>query len=107
VGVEHDGAAFDIAVLLEETRDITLGQTRMDAGDEQIRAAVDCAFFIDILHASVRWGWWGSVTTVGRSAAVAIISISARRGRPVATLVATVILVTSCRVLEISHSCWD
>jgi hypothetical protein len=46
VGVQHDGAVVDITVLLEETRNIGLGQTRVNASDEEVGARVDGALIL-------------------------------------------------------------
>lgn len=46
MGIGHDGAVVDIAVLLEKTGDIGLGQTRMDTGDEEVGTGVDRAFIV-------------------------------------------------------------
>jgi len=40
VGVPHDVALLDVTVLLEETGDLLLSETRMYACDEKIRAWV-------------------------------------------------------------------
>lgn len=46
MGVQHDGAVVDITVLLEETRNIGLGQTGMNASDEEVGAGVDGALIL-------------------------------------------------------------
>lgn len=48
VRVHHDRAVVDIAVLLEQTRNVGFSQTRVDAGDKQVGAGVDGALFIII-----------------------------------------------------------
>ena len=40
VGVAHDVALLDIAILLEETRDFVLSESRVNAGDKQVGARV-------------------------------------------------------------------
>jgi hypothetical protein len=61
VRVDHDRAVLDIAVLLEQTGNIGLGQTRVDTSDEKVRAGVDGTFFIIVdglagIHAGIHWG---------------------------------------------------
>jgi hypothetical protein len=46
VGVQHDGAVVDITVLLEETRNIGLSQTGVNASDEEVGAGVDGALIL-------------------------------------------------------------
>lgn len=46
MGVQHDGAVVDITVLLEETRNIGLGQTGVNASDEEVGARVDGALIL-------------------------------------------------------------
>ena len=46
VGILHDLALLDLAVLLKETGDLRLLETRVDAGDEEVRAGVDGALII-------------------------------------------------------------
>lgn len=43
VWVTHNVALLDSAVLLEKNSDLLLGQTRVDASDEEVRARVDLA----------------------------------------------------------------
>lgn len=40
VRVNHDGTVLDVTVLLEQTRQIRLRQTRVDASDEKVGAGV-------------------------------------------------------------------
>lgn len=56
VRVAHDAASVDIAVLLEKTADLLLGQTGVDAGNEKVGARVGGFFFVltDLLG-SARW----------------------------------------------------
>lgn len=53
VRIKHDGAALNLAVFVEESRDIAFGETWSDASNEEVGAGVDCAFLIGIFHASV------------------------------------------------------
>ena len=46
MGIKHDLALLDITVFLKETRNLALGETRMDAGNEQIGARVDSAIIL-------------------------------------------------------------
>lgn len=64
VWVTHDVALLDSAVLLEEDSDLFLGQTRVDASDEEVGALVDFA------------GLSAAITTV---AAVAATVLAGRR----------------------------
>jgi hypothetical protein len=65
VRVDHDRAVLDITVLLEKTRNVRLGQTRVDASDEEIGASVGGAFFI-----------FKRLTGLGRSARQEIFDVS-------------------------------
>jgi hypothetical protein len=102
VRVQHDRAVLDIAVLLEQTGDIGLGQTRVDTGDEKVRAGVDGTFFIIVglpgIDGSTVIG-----TPVGRTAASTIAPrLIARRSTAVASearlvVVATVLVIVFSR----------
>jgi hypothetical protein len=46
MGIKHDLAFLNIAVFLEETSDLLLGETRVDTGDEEVGAWVDCAVIL-------------------------------------------------------------
>ena len=46
VGVKHDLALLDITVFLKETSDLLLGKTRVDTGDEEVGAWVDCTIIL-------------------------------------------------------------
>jgi hypothetical protein len=46
MGIKHDLAFFNIAVFLEETSDLLLGKARVDAGDEEVGARVDCTVIL-------------------------------------------------------------
>lgn len=46
VRVAHDAASVDITVLLEETANLLLGQTRVDTGNEKVGARVGSLFLI-------------------------------------------------------------
>ena len=46
VRVTHDAAGLDVTVLLEETANLVLGQARVDASNEEVRAGVDGFFFV-------------------------------------------------------------
>lgn len=46
VGIKHDLALLDITVFLEETSDLLLGQARVDTGDEEVGAWVDCTIIL-------------------------------------------------------------
>jgi hypothetical protein len=53
VRIAHNVALLDLAILLEQTRDLFLGERRVDAGDEEVGALV--AALILLLARS--WGW--------------------------------------------------
>jgi hypothetical protein len=79
VWVKHDGAVFDVAILLKKTGNVGFSEARVNSSDEEIRAVVYGFFIIiDVLHAGVGRRWRGSVAAVGRSAAIALFSISTR-----------------------------
>jgi hypothetical protein len=46
VGVKHDRAVVNIAVLLKQTRDVGLGQTWVDASDKEVGTAVEGTFIL-------------------------------------------------------------
>lgn len=46
VRVDHDRAALDITIFLEKTRNVGLGQTGVNAGDEKVGASVDRTLLI-------------------------------------------------------------
>jgi hypothetical protein len=46
VGIKHDLALLDITVFLEETSDFLLGKARVDTGDEEVGAWVDCTVIL-------------------------------------------------------------
>jgi hypothetical protein len=46
VGIKHDLALLDITVFLEETGDLLLGKARVNTGDEEVGAWVDCAIIL-------------------------------------------------------------
>lgn len=50
VGVHHDGAVLDVAILLEKARNIGLGQTRVDTSHEQVGTSVLGALLIFFLR---------------------------------------------------------
>lgn len=56
VWVKHDLALLNLAVLLEKTSDLSLGETWVDASNEQVRSRVDGA----IVWAAAT-GWWSAV----------------------------------------------
>jgi len=65
MGIKHDLALLDITVFLEESGNLLLRETWMDAGDEQVGPWVDCAIIL------------GSTTVVlGRSAASTMLESS-------------------------------
>jgi hypothetical protein len=55
VRVAHDVTLLDLAILLEETRHLFLGERWVDAGDEEVGTRIAGAFFI--LFVARRWGW--------------------------------------------------
>jgi hypothetical protein len=63
--IQHDRAAFDLAVFVEEARNVGFGETRMYASDEEVRASIDCAFILSVLHAGIG-GWWRTGKTLAR-----------------------------------------
>ena len=44
--VKHDLALLNITIFLEETSDLCLGETRMNTGNEEVGAWVDCAIVL-------------------------------------------------------------
>lgn len=56
VGIDHDRAVLDIAVLFEQTRDVGLRQTRVNTSDKQVGASVDGTLIL-IFH---RLAWRSS-----------------------------------------------
>jgi len=46
VGIKHDLALLNITIFLEETGNFCLGETRMNAGNEQVGTWVDCAIIL-------------------------------------------------------------
>jgi hypothetical protein len=102
VRVQHDRAVLDIAVLLEQTADIGLGQTRVDTSDEKVRARVDGTFFIIVGLARIDRGTLIG-TSIGRTAASTIAPrLIARRSAAVASearfvVVATVLVIVFSR----------
>jgi len=46
VGIKHDLTLLDITVLLEKTSDLLLRKTRVDTGDEEVGAWVDCTIIL-------------------------------------------------------------
>jgi hypothetical protein len=46
MGIKHDLTLLDITILLEETSNLLLRQTRMDASDEEVGAWVDSAIIL-------------------------------------------------------------
>jgi len=102
--IKHDRAVFDVTVLLEQAGDIGFGETWVNPSDEEIRAGIDGFIIrIHIFHAGVGGRWRRSVASIGRPAAVAFFSIPTRRGRSVATLIATIIFIASSRFVEVGH----
>jgi hypothetical protein len=54
VGIAHNVSLLDLAVLLEETRDLLLGEGRVDACDEEVGALVAAALVV--LFGTRCWG---------------------------------------------------
>ena len=50
VGIAHDLALFDLAVLFKEARNLRLGQSRVDTGDEKVGAWVDGSIIVSAAH---------------------------------------------------------
>jgi hypothetical protein len=46
MGIKHDLALLDIAIFLKETSDLSLGETRVNTGDEQVGAWVNSAIIL-------------------------------------------------------------
>jgi len=63
MGIKHDLALLDITIFLEETGNLCLGETGMDAGNKQVGAWVDCAII------------WRSTAFVLRRATVSVLAI--------------------------------
>lgn len=53
--VAHDVALFDLAVLLEETRDLILAEGGMNARDEEVGARVAAVIIIVVVAPARRW----------------------------------------------------
>jgi fatty acid desaturase len=63
--VKHDLALLNLTVLLEETSHLSLRQTWVDAGDEQVRAWVNSAIILWWWTTVVLWATWWSHVSVG------------------------------------------
>jgi hypothetical protein len=46
VGIKHDLALLDITVFLKETSDFLLGKARVNTGNEEVRAGINCAVIL-------------------------------------------------------------
>jgi hypothetical protein len=46
VGVKHDRAILDIAVLFKQTRNIRLGQAWVNTSNKEVRASIDGTFIL-------------------------------------------------------------
>jgi hypothetical protein len=103
VRVKHDRAILNIAIFLKQSGHVTLGEARMDASNEEVGTRVDCAFFINIFHPSVARRWWRSVAAIWRSTAVAILTVTTRRGRSVTAFIASIVFVARGRIVKVSH----
>jgi len=70
VGILHDLALLDLAVLLKEAADLGLLEARVDAGDEEVGAGVDGALIVlvaaIVLDGSTRWELAGGPVCVAR-----------------------------------------
>lgn len=55
VRVTHDVALLDFAILLKQTRNLLLGQRRMDTRHKEVGARVAAAWVVIFFVAS--WGW--------------------------------------------------
>lgn len=76
VGVAHDIALLDLAILLEQASDLVLSETRVNAGDEEVRSGVRC-----VSTAAV--GGWTTIAQVRRGALFARFTLAAyRSSRP-------------------------
>jgi hypothetical protein len=98
----HDRAALDIAVLLEQTGDIGLGQTRVDTGDEKVRAGVNGTFFIIVRLAGID----GSTvigTSIGRTAASTIAPRLIARGSAAVASETRLVVVATVLVIVFSR----
>lgn len=51
--VNHDGAVINVAILLEKTRDVGFGQTRVNTSNEKVGTGVGSTLFIVKLLAGV------------------------------------------------------
>lgn len=56
MGVDHDRAVLDIAVFLEQTRNIRLGQTGVDTSDEQVGSSVESTLLVIEVLAGINGG---------------------------------------------------
>jgi hypothetical protein len=63
VWIKHDLALLDLTILLEQASDLGLGETWVDAGDEQVRSRVHGAIVLRRRSTVVLWatGWAVSV----------------------------------------------
>lgn len=55
--VFHDRATFDFSILLEKTGDLALGETRMDASDEEVGTRVTSRVVTTVSAVTVSRGW--------------------------------------------------
>jgi hypothetical protein len=58
VGIKHDLTFLDITVLLEETSDFLLRETRMNASNKEVGARVDCTI---IRRRTAIILWWATM----------------------------------------------
>lgn len=66
VRVAHDAASLDITVLLKETTDFILGQTRVDASDKEVGARVGSLLLIFVVATRLGWGRTTVVNSISR-----------------------------------------
>jgi len=83
VRVNHDGAVLDVTVLLEQARQIRLGQTRVNASDKKVGTGILGTLFVIVEHltgvdrASLVSTW--SLVSAFREQAILILGVKQRR----------------------------
>lgn len=99
VGVAHDLAFFNVAILLEHLGDLSFGQLGVDAGNEKVGARVDSTVVVVtrsryVLHVAV------AMTTGrgGATAATLIVVTRSRRGASVVALVSRSLIFVSVAI---------
>lgn len=95
VGIAHNLALLDLTVLLEEARNLSLGQLRVDTSDEKVGSRVDGTIITTVI-AHLRVGLRSAVTVVvwgRRAAARRLVAVIASGRRAAVAIVARSILL--------------